>query len=330
MKKIKPMLEVNQSRNGLEIQILQILLADRTSGTNILWCTENYIHLGETFYPDNPITIEQLSGSNLELIKPRVNKSDAEKKVRIKDKGEVFTPSWVCNKQINFSDSQWLGVDDCFNYEINGGWITNPLPIPFGTSKRTWKEYVKNNRLEISCGEAPYIASRYDTVSGYRINIEDRIGLLDRKIRVINENVKEKSEWLYWIAQAYMSVYGYEWQGDSLLIARENLFYSFRDYYYDRFNTMPDQSYEIEIAKIISWNLWQMDGLKGVIPNSCNNNIVELIDFFGQPQLKECPGCQYNDIKKHNGVYSVIKDWDGVEREKIIRFIDLSEGGTNK
>ena len=41
--------------------------------------------------------------------------------------------------------------------------------------------------MEVSCGEAPYITSRYDTVSGDYIEVPDRIGLLDRKLRVISE-----------------------------------------------------------------------------------------------------------------------------------------------
>jgi hypothetical protein len=39
--------------------------------------------------------------------------------------------------------------------------------------------------MEISCGEAPYLVSRYDTVSGNIISVDDRIGLLDRKLRVV-------------------------------------------------------------------------------------------------------------------------------------------------
>ena len=45
--------------------------------------------------------------------------------------------------------------------------------------------------MEITCGEAPYLVSRYDVVKGEIIPVEDRIGILDRKLRVINENIDD-------------------------------------------------------------------------------------------------------------------------------------------
>ena len=49
-------------------------------------------------------------------------------------------------------------------------------------------------RLEISCGEAPYLVSRYDTVMGETIPISQRIGLLDRKLRVVSENTDTEEQ----------------------------------------------------------------------------------------------------------------------------------------
>lgn len=77
-------------------------------------------------------------------------------------------------------------------------------------------------RIEVSCGEAPYLVSRYDTVTGDPIELFSRIGLLDRKLRVVTENASNESEWLKWAYRAYESVYGFEFQGDNLLLAREN------------------------------------------------------------------------------------------------------------
>jgi hypothetical protein len=52
--------------------------------------------------------------------------------------------------------------------------------------------------------------------------IKNRIGILDRKLRVINENVDSReSEWLKASQIAYKNTYAFEWQGDSLLLARE-------------------------------------------------------------------------------------------------------------
>ena len=68
-----------------------------------------------------------------------------------------------------------------------------------------------------------------------------------------------------------MSIYGYEWQGDNLVLARESLLYTFIDYYKVKFGKKPQLKSLQYIASIISWNIWQMDGLKGVIPESCHS-----------------------------------------------------------
>lgn len=60
-----------------------------------------------------------------------------------------------------------------------------------------------------------------------------RHGLLDRKLRVISEQTaglkasesgdEYSSHWLSLAVMALRSCYGYEWQGDSLLLARANM-----------------------------------------------------------------------------------------------------------
>lgn len=103
--------------------------------------------------------------------------------------------------------------------------------IDFDNTGKTWKEYVDAKRLEISCGEAPYIVSFYDAVSGKEIPLSNRIGLLDRKLRVVNENATSDEDWNIWALRALESVYGYEFQGDNLILARINVFASFVAWY---------------------------------------------------------------------------------------------------
>lgn len=52
----------------------------------------------------------------------------------------------------------------------------------------TWKSYVKYTRLEMTCGEALYLVSRYDNTTGEYFSVRQRVGLLDRKLRVVGEN----------------------------------------------------------------------------------------------------------------------------------------------
>ena len=55
-----------------------------------------------------------------------------------------------------------------------------------------------------------------------------------------------------------------------MLIARINLLETFCEYTLDRWNEEPTDSSLKRIADIISWNLWQMDGIKGVVPYTGN------------------------------------------------------------
>lgn len=300
-------------------KLLELLLKDNSSGNYIIWATDNYQQKGIGYYFYDKIMPKSIIGKNGLVIRPRVKKSKREQSVRIKQKAEVFTPSWVCNAQNNLIDNVWFGEENVFNKQVNQVWIATTAKITFPQNK-TWQDYVLENRLEVSCGEAPYLVSRYDTVTGKWLDINNRIGILDRKLRIVNENTTDKEEWLAWTKKAYQSTYGFEWQGDSLLIARENLLYTFIDYYKNRYNTEPTIESLKEIAKIIAWNIWQMDGLKFVIPNSCKPIQDPQISLFEVEEKQQCLGCLKNDNDKHIGIYCKIKDW---KMNKIIKFIDL-------
>ncbi|MEG1805998.1 MAG: restriction endonuclease subunit M [Clostridia bacterium] len=307
----------------MDPQLLAILLKDRTTNQNIIWATDNYEHKGFGYKSADCMTADKVSGRNGLVIKPRVEKSKKEQTSRVRDKAEVFTPSWICNAQNNLVDEAWFERNNVFNIEKEKSWETIVGLIKFPKDK-TWQDYVKSNRLEITCGEAPYLVSRYDTVSGDIIPINNRIGLLDRKLRIVNENTDE-NEWFEWSKASFKSIYGYDWQGDNVLLARENLFLTFVDYYKQRFYKEPSLTQLIEIAEIISWNIWQMDGLKFVVPNSCIPAIEEQLSIFdSETRLEENVGRKTNNNKKSEGIYCKIKDW---EKNKTIKFKSLLERG---
>lgn len=310
--------------------ILDILLCDRTTGKNIFWATHDYESLGTDYDYHSEIKPSLITGENRMTIRPRVQKTKERQTSRTKMKAEIFTPSWVCNIQNNITDESWFGRKGVFNTEDvdNMTWEVNTEPIVFSEGK-TWQDYVSARRIEITCGEAPYLASRYDTTSGKLIAIENRIGLLDRKLRVVGENTSTPDEWLESAEIAYKNIYGFEWQGDSLLLARESLLVTFIEYFSSKFHTKPETSSIEKIAYIISWNLWQMDGLKFVVPNSCHDTKVSNGDMFNPIEIvTACEGCEKNNIRKHNGVYCLIKNWgeknkDTGEMGSTVRFVDL-------
>lgn len=290
---------------------------------NIFWATHDYEHLGAGYGYNDPIRTELITGVNGTVIMPRVLKNRVTQKERVRQRAEVFTPAWVCNRQNNLIDRAWFGRDDVFNRETgDGAWESNPEKIVFPTGK-SWRDYIWDRRMEITCGEAPYLVSRYDSTTGAVIPLAQRIGLLDRKLRIVSENASTRGEWLYWATRSFQCVYGYEWQGDNLLIARENLLMTFADYYEARFGQFPQLRSLLSIARILSWNLWQMDGLKGVIPDSCRQEDFAQLLLFGGEEPSKCQGCREGDITQHNGTYCLIRDWTAKKPKDTIRYIDL-------
>lgn len=331
--------------------VLQILLADRTTGKNIMWMTDGYVKLESVFEikmgVQDEIDLDVISRPGNKIIRPRVDKGKDEQRERIQKKAEVFTPSWICNNMINMVDAAWFGRKTS-PFTTDGShdarWKLKKSKIVFPKKlKQTWVDFINDRRLEMCCGEAPFLVSRYDTTTGEVIPVPERIGILDRKLRVVTENVGTKpGEWLKYAILALKATLGFEWQGDNLLIARENILYTMLEYY--KFYCSSDPICHeklVELADIISWNIWQMDGLKCVVPMTCHDEEyyppepkeVQL-DFFEEsrsrnvekelPLTKPCPGCKLkkplDGIFLHNGIYCNIMDW---EENKSYRYTDI-------
>ena len=235
--------------------MLPELLRDMTTGENIIFATDIYSKNNIAFFPTEHITESVLEQIDLQ---PRVAKSLAEQNERTRSNAEVFTPAWICNKMNNFLDKEWFGKKSPFNAEQEKAWKTYKKKIAFPAGK-TWQDYVSLKVLEITCGEAPFLVSRYDSSTGEYIEVENRIGILDRKIRVINENCDSAFDWVFWVNKAFQSVYGYEYQGDNLLIARINLLNTFVDCLTERWKREPTKGELQFITDTIVRNIWQMD-----------------------------------------------------------------------
>lgn len=88
----------------LDPRIVNILLRDKTTGENLIWGTDNYASLGKDYEENSFMRVELITGINGEVIKPRCEKSKDEQQLRIRQKAEVFTPTWICNVQNNLVD----------------------------------------------------------------------------------------------------------------------------------------------------------------------------------------------------------------------------------
>lgn len=263
-------------------EVLNKLLQDKTTNKNIVFATDSYKERG--YQEASQITEKSISEfSDLEL-QPRVYKATKEQSDRTRKKAEVFTPLWICEEMNKLCIENFSG---------------------------DWKKSVDITTLEITCGEAPFLVSRYDATRGEKVSIENRVGILDRKLKLICENTDNEKDWLKYAKKAYKSTYGYELQGDNLLIARINLLMTFCEYFLYKFNREADKKDIKAIAEIIAWNLWQMDGLKDTVPFGEPENDFVQLSFFDEPEEKE----EKSDC--------IIKNW---KTNKEIKFKSIKEG----
>lgn len=174
---------------------------------------------------------------NVDEVVPRHLKSLDVQQDRTKVKAEVFTPVEVVKKMNDMFDEKYKGSDE---------------------------EYIKRKVLEVTCGEAPYLTTIYDASSGENIPINRRVGLLDRKLQRITTD--DEKEWCWLAEVALKSTYGYEWQEDSLFLARMNVLSAVVESFTTKFGKEPT---EVEKwAEIVSYNLFRMDGVTMCLPET--------------------------------------------------------------
>ena len=317
-----------------EVQaVLDTLLKDRSTSKNIIWATDPPEELQTVMYEPvtdrSQITTQQLGLTHYEVVLPRMMKQTDTQQQRTRKKGEVFSPAWVCNKMNNALDADWfrgLGAEETagqFTVELPQGWQTVETPVQFPVCKgRTpaWVQYVQSRRLEVTCGEAPFLASRYDAATGEMIPVARRIGILDRKLRVVSENAATEDEWHKYATHAVQSTYGYEYQGDNLLLARVNLLLTYAEHLQARWQRKPTKEELQPIANIISWNLWQMDGLHLSVPGGKPQPEAEQLDLFSMFGAAE---------PQPPAVSCKVKNWRKGSHGTAQNFETIQEGSTS-
>ena len=267
--------------------LLTILLKDRTTNKNIVWASPSYEGMGKPFCANQPIKKNLIIGPYDSIIQPRVEKNKRNQEIRTRKRGEVFTPPWLVDKQVSI--------------------VMNEI------GDISFESFIALRWLELACGEAPYIVTRYDSVSGDIIPVDKRVGFLDRKLQRIAEESTTEKEFIKWSKIAYESSYGYELQGDSLVLARENLLLSFCEHYDCKFGKLPTMKVIKQIANIISYNIFQMNGLTKQTPYSSDSKNNIQLNLFDE----------VNDQEKKGDMFTLVKDW----KNKVLVSVDsISKG----
>lgn len=272
-----------------KLGLLDTLLVDKTTRRHILWGTDAYREYGERYAKYGEIFVTLVLFNNLGVIKTRARRNFEQQVGRTKMHGEVSTPLWVCNKMIDAIDCDWFGMEKL----PMDAW--QQIDTLFQQTKKSWKKYVDNKRLEITCGEAPYLVQRYDGTNGNMIPVEERMGILDRKLHVVSTYATTQDTWIHWAIRALEATFGYEYQGDNLLIARVNVIKTFIEFYTHRWNEIVDVKNLKQLANKVTWNLWQMDGLTDTIP--CPMDSIEELPLFDEQntQMNNQPRCRIYD-----------------------------------
>lgn len=322
-------------------RILETLLQDRTTGRNIIWADNEYEALGEGYMGDDEITVDKITGLSSGVIKPRIAKEQEHQSKRTKSRAEVFTPSWLCNQMNNDIDAIWFNKRDVFNIEDNQSWRIVQEPVVFPKKRgHGWCAYIESPRLEITCGEAPFVCSRYDTVTGETLPVERRIGFLDRKLRAVSEKTKTRKEWVRWALAALKASYGFEYQGDNLLLARINVFETFCEHLYERWGLGITDDELDQVAWIVSWNFWQMNGLTCAVPTNKIDTIIQsaffeykepipepiqssIFDLLDDSSSNESIGKNKMDASKKMVPFCVIYNW---KENRPFEFVSLKGG----
>lgn len=272
------------AKNG----VLDVLLCDRSTGNNIVWATSAHVDRGVNYAPKSEIVKEAITGQNIGVIKTRAEKAVEDQASLTKSFAEVFTPTWICEFMVNEAD------------KLND-WTSEDLDT---VNKK--REYIRSKRLEITCGEAPFIVNRYDAADGTAVPFDERIGILDKKLAVVKEIVSSRDTWKKWAKEALESVYGYEYQGDNLLIARINVLRILEDAIQEA-GYEPYRTADLKkLANIISWNFWQMDGLTGYVPfRALDESYYQPSIFDLLIQTEEMP----DEANNHEAILAKIYDW---------------------
>ncbi len=253
---------VNIQDDMMELEglgLLGKLLVDKTTKRHILWGTDAYEERGEGYGKGREMEVSLFLYDNLGVITARADKALEQQSSRTKQHGEVFTPRWVCDRMIDALDCDFFGVE---TLPVDAWHHIDTL----FAGKKSWKKYVDNKRLEITCGEAPYLAQRYDASTGEMIPVGERTGILDRKLHVVSFFAESEEIWIRWAMRAFEATYGYEYQGDNLLIARVNGMKTFQEHYEARWGKSPAGKVLAKLVNKLVWNFWQMDGLTLRLP----------------------------------------------------------------
>ncbi|MBQ9199669.1 MAG: hypothetical protein IJ141_05770 [Lachnospiraceae bacterium] len=84
--------------------VLDKLLADKSTGGNIIFATDTYSELSDHSGYSDEITKDVLLGFSSVVLQPRVLKTADDQAQRTRKRAEVFTPTWIVKQMTDYAD----------------------------------------------------------------------------------------------------------------------------------------------------------------------------------------------------------------------------------
>lgn len=195
------------------------------------------------------------------------------------------------NRKLNTLDAAWFGHEPAFNEESAQGWQTLSEPVAFDDPFH-WKKYVTRPVFLFQAGHGQALVFRPFAQGAEPMQYGKRMGILDRRLRIISENTREESEWLRWAESALQSLYGTDVSPLAIFQARLSALVAVREAYAQRFGGQLPVREEKYMVTTLCWNLFQMD------PRTGCSFPVEEKPAPVQLSLFEAPGTQFSEADR--------------------------------
>ncbi|MFC3929040.1 hypothetical protein ACVR05_04135 [Streptococcus caprae] len=251
-------------------QLEHLLLIDRTTRKPLVWASERQAFRGRGFQATDELSTLKFTGIYQDVIKPLALK--------------IEEGSAQAAEAINLD-----GIQHVIDLELTG--------MDF----LSWTEFLETRWLDKRALEGGFLITPYHQATGQTIPILQRAGILDLKLQAIMREVTSPNAFFTWAQIAYQTSYAYLLAGDDLFLLRDELLKTFDAYYAAKFFLAPLPQFREEIARIISYNIVQMDDSTFSVPPSEPTDQAIQLDLFGQIAEQQAPSA---------AMKTRIKDWN--------------------
>lgn len=256
--------------------ILDILLRDKTTGKPLVFPPDQ-----TSGRPSPFLGLEDLYGVQSQKDMP--------------DEAEEVQTLCSWNRKLNQLDEVWFQRSGVFNTPTAEGWIPAADPVYFEDPFH-WKKYVNQ---QIYVPDLDWGAALTFAGTSENLPLNERMGQLDRELRLVNENVRSQQEWQKRTSTMLARMLGCAKDPIRLFRARLCVLETCREAFQARFGHLPSARDEKALAHIVARNLFQSEDELNTVPFQEMEETLQLSLFEeslpGQQQMMEMAKAAMSD-----------------------------------